>query len=106
VLPRTIGEAAAEGLLVDLRSGTYSALGKPPTDLQARTATMRVLHEHNGTRKVVSHFNKATKGRIVRDLLTSGANPVTIDDLQSTLADLGWKVERAGQRLDVVVAQV
>jgi cytoplasmic iron level regulating protein YaaA (DUF328/UPF0246 family) len=105
-LPRVMAEAAGDGLLVDLRSGTYTALGKPPAQLAERTATMRVLHEHNGQRKVVSHFNKATKGRIVRGLLEAGAAPRTVDELQSTLADLGWTVERAGTRLDVVVDEV
>ncbi|KQX75360.1 MULTISPECIES: YaaA family protein [Aeromicrobium] len=105
-LPRVMAEEVGDGLLVDLRSGTYTALGKPPVELAERTATMRVLHEHNGQRKVVSHFNKATKGRIVRGLLEAGAEPRTVDELQATLADLGWTVERAGTRLDVVVDEV
>jgi cytoplasmic iron level regulating protein YaaA (DUF328/UPF0246 family) len=105
-LPLVMREVTGDGLLVDLRSGTYTALGKPPAELASRTATMRVLHEHNGTRKVVSHFNKATKGRIVRGLLEAGADPRTVDELQSVLADLGWTIEREGQRLDVVVAEV
>jgi cytoplasmic iron level regulating protein YaaA (DUF328/UPF0246 family) len=105
-LPRVMAEAAGDGLLVDLRSGTYTALGKPPAQLADRTATLRVLHEHNGQRKVVSHFNKATKGRIVRGLLEAGAEPGTVDELQVALADLGWTVERAGTRLDVVVDEV
>ena len=71
-LPRVLREVTGDGLLIDLRSGTYTALGKPPADLATRTVTMRVLHEHQGTRKVVSHFNKATKGRIVRGLLEWG----------------------------------
>jgi cytoplasmic iron level regulating protein YaaA (DUF328/UPF0246 family) len=105
-LPRVMRDLTGDGLLVDLRSGTYTALGKPPAELAPRTATMRVLHEHQGVRKVVSHFNKATKGRIVRGLLESGAEPGTVDELHSVLADLGWTVERDGQRLDVVVAEV
>lgn len=105
-LPRVMRELAGDGLLVDLRSGTYTALGKPPAELADRTATMRVLHEHQGARKVVSHFNKATKGRIVRGLLESGADPRTVDELQAVLSDLGWTVERDSQRLDIVVAEV
>lgn len=105
-LPRVMRDVTGDGLLIDLRSGTYTALGKPPADLAPRTVTMRVLHEHQGARKVVSHFNKATKGRIVRGLLESGADPATTDDLHDVLTDLGWQVEREGQRLDVVVAEV
>lgn len=106
VLPRVIGEAAGDGLVVDLRSGTYVALGKPPATHAERTATLRVLHEHGGRRKVVSHFNKATKGRIVRDLLEADADPRDVDALASTLHDLGWTVERHGTALDIVVTEV
>ena len=105
-LPRVMRDIAGDGLLIDLRSGTYTALGKPPADLASRTVTMRVLHEHQGTRKIVSHFNKATKGRIVRGLLESVADPATVDDLHDVLSALGWQVERDGQRLDVVVAEI
>ena len=105
-LPRVLRDAAGDGLMIDLRSGMYAALGKPPADLADRTVTMRVLHEHQGVRKVVSHFNKATKGRIVRALLESGADPASVDELQDLLGELGWTVERQGQRLDVVVAEI
>jgi hypothetical protein len=107
VLPRALDEAAGDGLLVDLRSGTYVNLGKPSTALAARTATMRVLHERpDGQRKVVSHFNKATKGRLVRALLVEDARPASVDELAEALGDLGWTVERSGNRLDVVVTEV
>jgi hypothetical protein len=106
-LPAVMDEAVGDGLLVDLRSGTYVNLGKPSTALAPRTATMRVLHERpDGQRKVVSHFNKATKGRLVRALLVEGAQPASVDELAAALGDLGWTVERAGNRLDVVVAEV
>jgi len=65
-----------------------------------------VLHEVAGTRKVVSHFNKATKGRIVRSLLESGAAPRTPARLAEALRDLGWTVELSDGQLDVVVAEL
>ena len=110
----TLGDAVIEavgtGLLVDLRSGTYAAFWRPTADT-ARVATVRVLHESGGRRTVVSHFNKATKGRIVRALLEAGANPRTPAALASTLSDLGWTVEVGvptpkGTQLDVVVTEV
>ena len=101
--------AVGRGLLVDLRSGMYGAFWRPTPDV--KVATVRVLHEHQGQRKVVSHFNKATKGRIVRALLEDGAAPGTPARLAEALRDLGWTVEegtpgRAGVQLDVVVSEV
>ena len=53
----------------------YAAFWRPPAELAPRVATVRVLHEVDGVRKVVSHFNKATKGRIVRALLEARRQP-------------------------------
>jgi len=97
-----------DGLLVDLRSSMYAAFWRPSG--LPRVATVRVLHEVNGKRQVVSHFNKATKGRIVRALLEDGANPRTPARLAEALRDLGWLVEETQARgtvqLDVVVAEL
>ena len=105
-----VEESLGHGLLVDLRSSMYAAFWRPPTTLARRVARVRVLHEVAGKRQVVSHFNKATKGRIVRALLEDGANPRTPARLAEALSDLGWAVEsetgRAGTRLDVIVSEV
>ena len=110
-----VRSALGGGLLVDLRSTTYAAFWRPPisdqADLAGRVVTVRVLHESAGRRTVVSHFNKATKGRLVRDLLVDGANPRSVRALAATLARLGWTVEvgeagRSGTPVDVVVAEV
>lgn len=107
-------EAAGNGLVLDLRSAAYAAAWKPKaTDqgLAERTATVRVLHAP--TRKVVSHFNKATKGRIVRSLLTSGVAPASPAELVEVLRELSYEVEveapaKAGRawNLDVLVDEV
>jgi cytoplasmic iron level regulating protein YaaA (DUF328/UPF0246 family) len=102
---------AGRGLVVDLRSSTYAAFWRPAPDLAARVVTVRVLHEVNGRRQVVSHFNKATKGRMVRALLEDGHDARTPAAFAGLLADLGWRVEpgpagRTGTRLDVVVADL
>ncbi len=107
VLGDAVVAAMGRGLLVDLRSGTYAAFWRPPADLAGRVATVRVLHEQGGRRKVVSHFNKATKGRLVRALLEDGRDPRSPAALAGVLRDLGWHVEEEpearGTRLDVVV---
>jgi cytoplasmic iron level regulating protein YaaA (DUF328/UPF0246 family) len=110
-LDETVRETLGDGLLVDLRSTTYAAFWRPAPDLAPRVATVRVLHEVDGRRQVVSHFNKATKGRLVRALLEDGRTPRRPAALADLLTDLGWKVEvgeptRAGTRLDVVVGAI
>lgn len=101
-------EAAGDGLVLDLRSAAYTTVWKPKGEVAARTATVRVLHAP--TRKVISHFNKATKGRIVRALLTDGAPPKDPATLVEALRDHGYVTEarapvRAGTpwTLDVLV---
>ncbi len=94
VVPRELTDAAGDGLLIDLRSGTYVNLGKPDKQVADRTVTVRVLTEVDGVRKVVSHFNKATKGQLVRALMTAGATPTTVGELVEAWSDLGWHVER------------
>lgn len=102
-LGRALSDLVDGGLLVDLRSGPYVNLHKPSADLAQRTITVRVLSEVNGVRKVVSHFNKATKGHIVRAICDERVDATTIDEFATALRDLGWTVERDGHRLDVVV---
>lgn len=110
VLDPVAREAAGRGLVVDLRSGTYAAFWRPGPDLAPRLATVRVLQERGGRRSVVSHFNKATKGRLVRALLEHGDDPRSPQSLAELLRDLGWQVEvdelPGGTRLDVVVTEV
>jgi uncharacterized protein len=104
-------EGLGGGLLLDLRSTTYAAFWRPGPELAPRVAQVRVLHESGGRRTVVSHFNKATKGALVRSLLEEGEQPRTPGSLADLLSSLGWTVElgptgRAGTRLDVVVSEV
>ncbi|MDH6433906.1 cytoplasmic iron level regulating protein YaaA (DUF328/UPF0246 family) [Streptomyces sp. SAI-144] len=104
-------EAAGDGLVLDLRSSAYAAAWKPKGEVAERTATVRVLHAP--TRKVVSHFNKATKGRMVRSLLSAGIAPKDPAELVEALRGLGYVVEasapaKAGQAwaLDVLVDEI
>ncbi|MFE9859792.1 peroxide stress protein YaaA [Streptomyces sp. NPDC005780] len=110
-------EAAGDGLVLDLRSSAYTAAWKPKGAVAERTASVRVLHSQlvDGVEKrsVVSHFNKATKGRMVRDLLQGGVRPKGPAELVTALRDLGYVVEaeapaRSGRtwELDVVVTEI
>jgi hypothetical protein len=106
-LDPVVREAAGGGLVVDLRSSTYAAFWRPGPDLAPRVVTVRVLHEVD-RRQVVSHFNKATKGRLVRALLEDGRDARSPRAFARLLTDLGWSVETdvGGHRLDVVVGEL
>lgn len=107
-----MARVAGDALVLDLRSGAYAAAWTPRGEVAERTAQVRVLHERDGRRTVVSHFNKATKGRLVRDLLAAGADPGTPGELAGALRDLKYTVEEqaavAGKprQLDVVVREI
>ncbi len=111
VLDPVVRAAAGNGIVVDLRSSTYAAFWRPGGDLAPKVATVRVLQQVGSRRMVVSHFNKATKGRLVRALLESGATPRRPAALADVIRDLGWKVElgdpgKQGQQIDVIVEEV
>jgi cytoplasmic iron level regulating protein YaaA (DUF328/UPF0246 family) len=114
-LARPMTAIVGDDLVLDLRSTGYATMWAPTGATISRTAAVRVLHERivDGVarRSVVSHFNKATKGRIVRDLATAGAEPHTPDELATALRDLKYRVEQepAAQRparLDVIVSEL
>lgn len=103
---------AGDGLVLDLRSGAYAAMWSPVGDVAARTVAVRVLQRRpDGTVKVVSHHNKATKGRLLAALSRRGA-PRTLQALSEAIASTGVDVDltepargRPG-RLDVVTDEL
>jgi cytoplasmic iron level regulating protein YaaA (DUF328/UPF0246 family) len=92
--------AAVDELVVDLRSGSYAALAPVPGAI-----TLEVLSERpDGSRSVVSHFNKAHKGRVARLLALSTAEPTDVVRLRSLLRRAGLHVEHdGGNALSLVV---
>ena len=101
-LADVMSRAAGSGLVVDLRSSTYAGFWRPGR----RTVAVRVLQEVDGRRTVVSHANKATKGRIVRAMAEDGGTPRCGGELAEQLHGLGWQVEvPASGRVDVVVTE-
>jgi cytoplasmic iron level regulating protein YaaA (DUF328/UPF0246 family) len=97
---------AGDQLIVDLRSGAYAGLWAAGRN----AVTVRVLHERSNdgvvSRSVVSHFNKATKGRLVRALLESGQQPGKPDEFADLVRSFGYPVEPgpAAARADAPVA--
>ena len=99
VLEPVLADIATSELVVDLRSGSYAALGRLPSAVH-----VDVVAEHaDGHRTVVSHFNKAHKGRLARALVTSRAEPDDAAKVAAIARRAGMRVERDGNELTVVV---
>ena len=107
VMAEPLAEAAADSPVLDLRSTAYAAMWTPTAEVARRTAVVRVLHERVqggvARRTVVSHFNKATKGRLVRSLAMAGAEPQSLAELTSALRDLKYTVEEHPRRVDAAL---
>jgi len=85
-----VAEAAGD-LVVDLRSGVYQQLGPVPGAVTATVLTERP----DGTRKVVSHFNKHHKGLLARALVLTRAEPSDVESVARVTSKAGLRVEVA-----------
>ena len=81
--------SSADDLMVDLRSGTYQQLGKLKTAITVRVESV----QPDGSRKVVSHFNKHYKGELARVLALSEQDPTSIDEVAAIARAAGMTVE-------------
>jgi cytoplasmic iron level regulating protein YaaA (DUF328/UPF0246 family) len=100
LLGPVLAALAADETVVDLRSGSYAALGRVPGAI-----TVDVLSERpDGSRAVVSHFNKAHKGRLARALAVTRAEPTDAAGVAAVARRAGLRIDRGGAtHLDVVV---
>lgn len=91
VLPDALVAEAAGELVIDLRSGTYQQLGRIPGAIAANVHT-----EHpDGSRTVVSHFNKHHKGLLARALVRTRAEPTDIRAVARIATASGLRTEIA-----------
>ena len=109
-LDTSLSERAGRGIVLDLRSSSYAASWTPSGSVAGRTMVGRVMQRRaDGTLAVVSHHNKATKGRLVRSLVGQSTDPRSPDAVAALVASLGYDVtlEVPGEgrpgRLDIVV---
>lgn len=97
-LPEALA-ALGENVVIDLRSGGYQQLGPVPDAI-----TVTVLTEGtDGTRTVVSHFNKHHKGVVARSLIRSRKQVRDINSLAAIVADGGQRAEVASERELIVL---
>lgn len=79
-LETALAERAEGELVVDVRSGEFTPLWRPPSS--ASWVTVRVEQDVDGERRVVSHFAKHLRGVLVGHLLRRrGAEPTDLRSL-------------------------
>jgi cytoplasmic iron level regulating protein YaaA (DUF328/UPF0246 family) len=94
VLPDVLAEAAGpSGMVVDLRSPGYQAMGSP-TGLGARTVLLRVAQEGFGGRRIGDVIAKRVRGQAARYLIECGADPEDPGELAGLLGER-WPVDLA-----------
>ncbi|MGV9410808.1 peroxide stress protein YaaA [Nocardia sp. NPDC003693] len=91
VLPEALRAETDGELTVDLRSGTYQNLGRIPGAVTATVLTERP----DGSRTVVSHFNKHHKGLLARALVLTRSEPADINGLARVAEKFGLRIEIA-----------
>lgn len=85
--------------VLDLRSGAYAALAPMPEAIAVRVTTVRP----DGTRTVVSHFNKATKGVLARIVAIADTEPEDAGGVIDLARAAGLRAEPAGPRAIEIV---
>jgi cytoplasmic iron level regulating protein YaaA (DUF328/UPF0246 family) len=83
-----------EGLIVDLRSGAYTAAWKP------KKATVVGVRAFTGG-KTISHMVKATRGEVARILLSADEAPEAPEDVATLVRAAGLSATLSGGFLDV-----
>jgi len=92
VLPDLFAAVAGpDGLIVDLRSGPYTAVGMPAGQ-QHRTVSLRIRYAAPDGGRIGDVVAKRTRGEAAHHLLESGKDPDEPDELADILADR-WPVE-------------
>ncbi|MDR6912092.1 cytoplasmic iron level regulating protein YaaA (DUF328/UPF0246 family) [Rhodococcus fascians] len=93
--------AEDEGIVVDLRSGTYQQLGPIPGAITATVLT----EKPDGSRSVVSHFNKHHKGLLARALTLTTAEPKDVKAVARVASKAGLRVEVASDTELIVLTE-
>lgn len=91
-----VAEALAQldtprALVVDCRSGGYASVWRPRA--AARVEVRAFAVKPDGSRQVISHNAKATRGVVARELLLASASPRTPADVASIVAAAGLDAE-------------
>lgn len=94
---------AYDGLILDLRSEAYVALGPVPPGGNS-TILRLVADDGEGRRRALTHFNKKGKGFFVRQLLEAGIDHASTESLLDWATGAGLELGRGrGGELELVI---
>ena len=99
-------QAAGDGLVLDLRSEGYADLGPAPR--RPDSVFVRVVSEDDqGRRRALNHFNKKSKGGLVRTLACTRPRVKSAGSLLSWAGEQGILLRRTADAgvLELVVAE-
>lgn len=101
---KSITEAlhAVDELIIDLRSGTYQQLGRIPGAVTVRVESVM----EDGSRKVVSHFNKFYKGQLARVLASAPQDATTATEVATIAREAGMTVEEGTSARETLILVV
>jgi len=95
--------AARDGLILDLRSEAYAALGPAP-QREGSYFVRVVADDGDGRTRALNHFNKKGKGEFVRTVLETRPRPRTVDELFAWAAEHGIRLSHGARgELELVV---
>jgi cytoplasmic iron level regulating protein YaaA (DUF328/UPF0246 family) len=98
--------APTEGVVLDLRSEAYVALGAAPAGPQS--VFLRVVADvGGGRRRALNHFNKKSKGEFTRALVQQGEDFATVESLCDWAESAAFRLRPgAPGELELVVQEV
>lgn len=80
--------------VIDLRSGIYVKLGPTGKDIADQVVVPRIMQKMpTGAPKVVSHSNKATKGRLVKVMAQAAKSVTSVEQLAELAAKVALDVK-------------
>jgi hypothetical protein len=85
------GRDVSRELILDCRSGAYATVWRPDAARHVEVRAFRVRPD--GTRQVISHMAKASRGEVARAALLAPRIPRTPEDVAAAAADAGLDVE-------------
>lgn len=94
--------ASLDGLIIDMRSEAYVALGPAP---EGAWFLRLVSEDEKGRRRALNHFNKKGKGEFARAILNAGIDFASVEELLAWAPTAGFRLSAAEGELTLVVAQ-